>query len=531
MITALAGTRPLLMTSMKHDGRNFAPWVAIATVLSASSVLIFPWIFPNAQDQAELSLAVGSNPAIGIIFGPAFDLTTADGFNAWRTLALGGFLTALGAIFAVTRATRGQEDSGQAELFASGVLGRGSRLLAGVGVAFIGSLLVGFVSGIVTVLFGGDFVASMLISSTFTATGWMFAGVAAITAQLGSDARTANSLAVGTLGALFILRGISYSLDAPTWILWANPLAWMTETKPASTDNWWPLLLALAFTLGTLAIAFVLQARRDFGQGIIPARPGPARGKVRSTWKLAARINTGPLITWTVAFIVLGLVFGFLTISLTDILNREPSVAAFLAAGATTPDALTSAFLVMLLSLVGIIAAIPGVQTMVKVRTEEMEDRVEPIMAASVPRSKFYLGHVVIALAAPAAFVSIAGLLIGTLASNSDIDVAFRDVLLQAVATIPAVWTITAVSVAVIGARPHVRLAAWVGVISAYGLTVLGPTFKFWDWVLAISPFWHVPNVTEANPDWLGLVWISLVTLVFLAVGFAGFRRRDLATT
>lgn len=531
MIAAIAGTRPLLKVSMKHDGRNFAPWVMIATVLSASSVLIFPWIFPDAQDQAELTLAVGSNPAIGIIFGPAFDLTTADGFNAWRTLALGGFLTALGAIFAVTRATRGQEDSGQAELFASGVLGRGSRLLAGIGVAFIGSLMVGIVSGLVTVLFGGDFVASMLISSTFAATGWMFAGVAAITAQLGSDARTANSLAVGTLGVLFILRGISYSLDAPSWVLWANPLGWMTETKPASGDHWWPLVLALAFVVAALAVAFALQSRRDFGQGVIPPRPGPARGNVRTTWRLAARINTGPLITWTVAFIVLGLVFGFLTISLTDILGREPSVAAFLAAGATTPDALTSAFLVMLLSLVGIISAIPGVQVMVKVRTEEMEDRVEPIMAGSVPRAKFYASNVVIALFAPAVFVTIAGSLIGVLASNSDIDVVFSDVFLQSIATVPAVWTITAVSVAVIGARPQVKLAAWVGVISAYGLTVLGPTFRFWDWVLAISPFWHVPNVTEANPDWVGLVWISLVTLLFLAVGFSGFRKRDLATT
>ena len=32
-----------------------------------------------------------------------------------------------------------------------------------------------------------------------------------------------------------------------------------------------------------------------------------------------------------------------------------------------------------------------------------------------------------------------------------------------------------------------------------------------------------------ADPDWSGLGWITLVTLLLLAVGFAGFRRRDLA--
>ena len=31
------------------------------------------------------------------------------------------------------------------------------------------------------------------------------------------------------------------------------------------------------------------------------------------------------------------------------------------------------------------------------------------------------------------------------------------------------------------------------------------------------------------EPDYTGLVWISLVTVGLLVIGFAGFRRRDLA--
>jgi len=33
--------------------------------------------------------------------------------------------------------------------------------------------------------------------------------------------------------------------------------------------------------------------------------------------------------------------------------------------------------------------------------------------------------------------------------------------------------------------------------------------------------------VTAPSPDWSGLGWVSLVTVGLLAVGFAGFRRRD----
>src|SRR5262249_34972693 len=114
MNTALAGTPPLLRASVEHDGPKFAPFVALATALSASSVIAYPLISPSASSGAGLAAAVGATPALGLIFGPAYDISTADGFNAWRSLALGGFLAGLGAILLVTRATRAQEDSGQA---------------------------------------------------------------------------------------------------------------------------------------------------------------------------------------------------------------------------------------------------------------------------------------------------------------------------------------------------------------------------------------------------------------------------------
>ena len=529
MSATLVGTKPLLRASVTQDGRLFAPWILFTTLLSASSVLVYPWVFPTEQDRAGLAAAIGANPAIGLIFGPAFDISTTDGFNAWRSLALGGFLAALGVIFAITRATRAQEDSGQAELLASGVMGRGTRLMAAVAIGLIGSVLLGVVAGLVTVACGGGWMPSMLLAATFTATGWMFTGVAAIAAQIGSDARTANSIAVGTLGVLFLLRGFAYSISAPSWTIWINPLGWMTETKPASGNNWWPLLPAVLLTIVLRVVGFVLQSPRDCGVGAIAPRPGPARGPTRSTLRLALRINRGLLITWTIAFLALGLVFGYFTTSIHDILGSNTAVQHVLAAGATTPEALVGAFVVTVLSLVGIIASVSGVQVMLKVRSEELEDRVEPVIAAGATRSRYYASNVLVALVMPAWCLLVAGTLIATLASTANIGVTFGDVLLQAVATVPAVWTVVAVSIAVVGARPHVALAAWIGVLLSFALTLLGPTFKLWDWILAISPFWHVPNVTLADANWVGLLWISLVTVLFIVIGFVGFRRRDLA--
>ncbi|WP_228373365.1 ABC transporter permease [Demequina gelatinilytica] len=527
----MVGAPLLLRTSIKHEARSFAPWIAIATVLSASSVLVYPWVFPTEADREGLATLVGSNPALGLIFGPAFDVSTADGFNAWRTLALGGLLTALGAIFVVTKATRGQEDSGQAELLASGVLGRSSRLLTAVAMGLIMSIIVGIVAAVVTLLCGGGTEATLLLCATYTATGWMGTGFAAVTSQLGAEARASSSMAVGVMGVLFILRGFTYSVEAADWALWINPLAWMTETKPAVENNWWPLWLAVALTLVLLVVAFALQARRDFGQGAIAPAPGPARGRARTPLALALKLNRGTLIVWATGFAVLGVVFGYFTTAITDLLAGDSGIGQVLASGAQSPADVFGAFVATVVNLIGIFASIACVQIILRVRKEEMDDRVEPLIATPTSRARYYASNVVVAMGAAVAFLVIAGVIVAGFASSADIGVTYGQAFGQALATIPAVWTVIAVAVAVVGARPKVSIAAWAGVLLSFGLTLLGPTFGLDDWVLAISPFYHVPAVATSTVEWAGLGVVFLVGAALVTVGFAGFRRRDLATT
>lgn len=527
MSTALVGTRPLLHVARQQDARNIVPWIAAVTALSASSVLAYPRMFPTAASREQLATTIGANPALGLIFGEARDLSTVDGFNAWRALALGGFFTALMAVFTVVRNSRAHEDSGQAELLASGSLGRGSRLAVAVALALAGSLAAGVVATLVTVLCGGDLAGSVTLGATFTATGCMFAAVTAVTAQLGSDARTATSLAVATLGVLFVVRGYLDSVDAPGWTSWVTLLGWMHETRPATANDPAPLLLALAFTVVVLALAFRLQSRRDFAMGAVAPRPGPARGTDLTVWRLSLRLNRGPLAAWAVGFVGLGVVLGSFTTSVGDLLAASPGVSQILAAGATTQDALVARFLMTVLALLGAIAAICGVQAMVKVHLEEIELRVEPLLSTALDRRTYLASNVVVALAGPTLGMLLAGTIIAVIADGADVGVATGDVVLATLATIPAVWVLVAVAVAVVGARPQVRLAAWVGVIVTFGLTLLGPTLDLDDRTLGISPMWHVPDVTAASPDWSGLGWLSLVTTLLLVVGLAGFRRRD----
>ena len=527
MAHPLTGARPLLKVALHQDRINIAPWVMLISVLSASSILAYRWVFPDAADRQGLATAIAANPAMGLVFGTARDLSTNDGFNAWRAGMLGAFFAGLMAILVVVRNSRGDEDSGRAELIASGVISRQARLVVAVLMATVAAVALGVVCFLLTWASGGEVLPTFVLSATFTVSALVFAGVAAVAAQLGADARTASTLAIGTLGVLYVVRGYIDSSDTPDWARWLTPFGWFQEAAPATDNQLWPLLPALGLAVLLVGVALVLQEHRDYGLGMVAERPGAARAPRLGVAGLAWRLHRGAVLTWLVAFAFLGLVFGTLATTIGDVIKGNPAMAAILASGAVSTDELSFAFVATVLQIVGIIAAVMGAQVVQRVRTEELEHRVEPLLAAPLRRPAYLLSNVLLALAATAVAMLLAGTVIGIVASTSEVDIAFGDVLLQAACTIPAVWVLVAVSVAVVGAHPAKRFVGWLVIIATFGLTLLGPTFKLPEWALGISPLHHVPVVVTDDPGWLSLVVLLGITLLLVAVGVAGFRRRD----
>lgn len=528
MTSTFTGTRPLLAVSLRQDARNIAPWVVLISALSASSILGYNWIFPTLAERQELAATLGANPALSLVFGPAHDLMSAEGFNTWRAGQLGALFAGIMAILIVTRNSRELEDSGQAELIASGVAGRHARLMVAVLMAAVASVALGVVCFLLTVAVGGGALATVTLAATFTASGLMFGALAAATAQLGSDARTSSSLAIAALGIFFALRGYLDSSGAAEWTVWLTPFGWLEHTAPASQNNWWPLLAALALAIALTLAAFALQSRRDFGQGLVAPRPGPATGgSVTSVWGLAFRLNRATVVSWLIGLTALGALFGNLAGSVGQLVARNPALAHVLAAGATNETDLTMAFLGTILQIIAIVAGTMGVQVVMRIYAEEVALRVDPLYAGALRRQVYLASNVLVALLGTAIGMVLAGLALGPVASRSS-SVSAGTVLGQATATIPGVWVLVALAVAAVGAAPRIRLIGWLGLVATFAVTLLGPMFRFPDWALGISPLHHIPIVSADSPDWSGLGWLLLVTAGLLVVGFAGYRRRDI---
>lgn len=528
---SVAGWGPLLAVAVRQDLRRTLPWLALVIALVAASALGYPWAFPDLASRQALASTVGVNPAFSLLLGPPQDLLTADGFTAWRTLLLGGVFTALMAVLAVVRNSRAAEDGGQAELIASAVVGRHARLAVAVAVGVLASLAMGFASAVVGLACGGRLTPIVLLSAGFAVTGVVFSAVAAVTAQLAAHARTANLIAFGVLGASYLLRGyVDASGNSDGWVVWLTPLGWVERLRPAGENNPWPLLACLALAAALIALAVLLEGRRDFGAGVLPDRCGPARGgMVTSVWGLALRLHQAPVVSWTVAFLMFGTVFGFLARSGGQ-LFVPGSPLSRMVGGAQGRSDLVFAFVVMLLDILGVLAAAYGVQAIVHVATEEEQHRVDPLLAGSLSRVRYLLSNAVVAFVGPAVALVLASSMIAIVSSwtNSGPGLGAANLLRQALVEVPAVWVLVALAVALVGVRPRARGLAFVAVVATFALTLLGPMLRLPGWVLAFSPLHHVPDVTTAGASYGGLAVVAGLAVVLTLTGLATFHRRDI---
>lgn len=530
-MTAARAAKALFMVQLRQSGRSMALWAALISALSASSVLAYPIVFPDADSRAALAATLAANPALSLVFGPARDLTTADGFAAWRAGSLGAFFSGLMAVLLVIRNSRADEDTGQAELVASGVLARRTRLVGALLVSYTGSLGLGAVCWVLTVAGGGEPRPTLMLAAAFTMAGAVFAGVAAVCAQLASDARTANTLAIAVLGGFFLTRGSIDAIEGPDWAKWLTPFGWLQQTHPSTEDNPWPLLASLCLAAGLAAAGLKLQARRDYGQGIIAPRPGPARGRsMAGIWRLAPRLHRSAALTWTAALTGIGILFGYLATRLGELLAGNPAMAEVVAAGAVDESGLAFGFARTLLHLTALLAAVFGVLTVLRMHEEEAAGRVEPLLAGSVRRAEYLASNGVIAFVGPTLALVLGGSGIGVVAASADDSlISSRDVIWQTLATIPALWVLIGLAFLAVAARPALRVVGWLGVVLTFALTILGPTLDLPERAMNLSPFQHVPSVVASSPDWGGLWWLTCLGVTVITIGFLAFRRRDLS--
>jgi len=524
----LTGTWTLIKLDLRRERVPLLVWILGISAVAASTFSTIAALYPNEADRAALVASIAVNPAFLAITGP-IDGTSIGAVSAWRVGAVGTSLIGLMAIFTVIRRTRADEETGRTELLASAVVGRAAPLAAAVTVAFAASLIIGLLTAVAGIGSGQPALGSITFGAAMAGCGLVFAGVAAIAAQLAENSRTAIGISCAVVASCYGLRAIGDVQDSLSWLTWLSPQGWASHVSPFSEDNLAVLALFLLATALCLLVAGLLLERRDLGLGLFAARLGPASNpRLTGPGALAARLQRGSLFGWLVGLILLGAVTGGVSSTSTSLLADNPQLEELLAkiggAGAIND---------MLLATMGAIAglAIGGyaIAAALRMSGEESADRIAPVLATAVSRPHWMAGHLAFVVAGPIILLTAAGLVAGLIngLQVEDFGAGFAAALGAMVVQIPATLVLGGLAVALFGWLPRLAALAWAALVLALFVGQLGQLLQLPQWLMDISPYTHIPLVPTQDIRWLPLVILTAIAGALIGAGIAGFRRRD----
>jgi ABC-2 type transport system permease protein len=525
-MTELTGTLQLARSIVRRDRVRMAVWIGAIALLVVTSAAGVKGLYPTQADLDEAA-AVSEDNAAAIIFnGPVQALDTLGGQVAFQVGSFGLVVVGLMSMFMTARLTRAEEEAGRTELVLSMPVGRHAPTAAALLVVGAMNVILG---GIVAAGFASQDLpttGSVVFGVSFTVCGFVIAGVAAMVAQVTENTRVVSGVCGAVLGAAFVLRAAGDVGDGT--LSWLSPIGWSQKARPFAGEQWWPLLMSLAFAAGFVAVAGALTARRDIGAGMVPPRPGPP---VAAPWLgrplgLAFRLQRGSLIGWCVGIFLLGVAYGSVGDSIEEFIGENEALNDFLArAGGAS---LTDSYLATSLFILALISTGFAVSAALRLGSEESAERVEPLLATGVSRWQWAASHLTVALAGSVVVLTAGGLGTGlTFGIVADDLPALPRLLGAALAYIPALWVLAGLAAALFGLAPRGILAVWAAVALCFVIGMFGELLEFPSWLDDASPFHDVPQLPADDAAITPLVILAAVAAGLTAVGLVGFRRRD----
>ena len=528
--SSFTGTRRLLWLVLRRDRFRIAMWmlglVGLLTV-SASSIVA---LYTTPEDLEGYARTVRDNSALIIQAGPGYGLddptlgaVVMNETAQWLFVAV-----ALMSVFMVVRHTRTEEETERAELVRAAPVGRHAALASAMLGTFVVNAAIAAGNVIALVAFGLPAAGSLAFGASMAGVGMVFAGVAAVTAQVASGTRAALAAGGVAVGVAFVLRAIGDVGDGA--LSWLSPIGWAQAIRAYADERWWVLVLPLAATVALVLAARALQDHRDYGSGLVAQRSGrpDATPQLSTALGLAVRLQRGALIGWVAGLGALAFFYGLVADQAEQIIEDNPDMADFFAQlgmGSVTDAFISTAMLIMALFATGFTVA-----SVLRLRSEELSGRVDPLLATPVSRRRWATSHLAFALVGSAVLGLVCGVAMGVGAALVLGDAGRIGELAAAGAVmVPAMWVVAGVTLLLHGARPRWSLAAWAVVAWVFVAAMFGGVLDLPQWALNLSPFQHVPALPAASMEWTPLILLVATAAVLVAIGLAALDRRDIA--
>jgi ABC-2 type transport system permease protein len=519
--SAFTGVPSLLRLALRRDRIRLSVWIAILTLMMVYAPNAIKLAYPEeAQRLARVNLL--KTPAGMILGGPMFggnetDLGAMMANELMLTLIIA---TSILAISTVIRHTRAEEESGAAELVLSSVVGRHARTCAAL-------ILVGGVNAALAVTMtlamsatGFAIVDTAAMCLGVTGVAMVFGAVAAVTASLWRQARTASGAAMALLALAALVRGIGDVIDnSGSALSWFSPIAWAQQMRAFVDLRWWPFALLVVLAAALMLLAMVLESRRQYDDGNLPSSgESPNARPIKSVLGLHLTLQRGQTIGWTVGLFLGGLAFGSMTKSLLDAAKDNELLARVLAAQGNDGVYTTMTQFLAAAATAYVASAV------LRVYSDEESGLGEAVLARSVSRWRWLLTAVGSAVLGSAVLMFFAGLGNGL---GAGITVGEPQLIvrltLAGLAYVPAMAVVAGVAAFAVAVRR--TWIGWLAVTFVVASLYLGALLRLPHWLIDLSPVGR----TTAPSDVSALALIVLIAAAAALTAAAGwiYRHRD----
>ncbi|WNN69619.1 ABC transporter permease [Lactococcus lactis] len=535
----LYNTGVLFKTLIKRDWFKLVFWILGMLAFAASGAGKME-VASNPATASTLYTMFVKNPAMVGLFGPTpinnpTNYSLGPIFGQTMTLITGLTFAIISIIYVVNR-SRKEEDDGITELFRSYSIGK----LANTTALVMELLLLHLIMAVLLALsIEAQNVAGLnhlesnfLFAFTTSAQGFLWGMFALLFGQIFSEASTTKGMTFGLLGLLYIVRMLTDVTNLS--IGWFNPLSWSYLAFPyvKGHENWLAVFLTFLLASLLLGISYILELKRDVGVGYFPERKARLHGKKGHFGfpGLVLNLEKKMIIGWLLASFVLGLVYGSMFGQMDQFISSNKTVKELFVGNETAASAIRGNFMVTLFSILSILIAAFGVILLTKMVSEERKNRLEALYALPLSRLKVYSTYLLTAILSVilAQFLALFGIFIEQLGNKNAL--SFLEIMKSGMIWLVAVIFVLTILSLLLGLVPRLAELIWVYLAFLLFMTYLGKLLSLPKWLENLSIYNYIPKLPVEKMNLPNVLFILILSVLLILLGFGAYRRRDLIT-
>jgi ABC-2 type transport system permease protein len=267
--SALAGVPDLSRLITRRERIRLPIWCYAILASVAGTAYSFKTLYATAESREQFADGIGKNPALAVLYGRPFDLTTIGGLTTWRMGVFGALLLAIMSIVTVNRHTRAEEEAGRFELVATKT-GRLRWAAAHLAYPLLGSALLlvaaGAGAGLAHGARSGDLGAQLaqLIGAALIQVTAVWVVVGLTVAAFGLAPQATAYVGWIAVGICILFQELGPILGLSHWITDISPFA-QVPRAPGVAIAAEPLLVMTAIAAVLLVLGLIGFRRRDVG--------------------------------------------------------------------------------------------------------------------------------------------------------------------------------------------------------------------------------------------------------------------------